>query len=120
MLILFTFLLDILCVPVRVSSHGASARTHVLTRGCTRHIIAKIYASIPDGLSSPLTNDAGKIVAHFLILIVVFPYLHADSLPSLLIIREAFCGLFRHLFRQFVFDHTVNSTHHPDTRIDVP
>ena len=97
-----------------------SARTNVRTARFNYHVVAAVFACVADGLSSPLTNDAGKIVAHFLILIVVFPYLHADSLPSLLIIREAFCGLFRHLFRQFVFDHTVNSTHHPDTRIDVP
>ena len=97
-----------------------SARTNVRTARFNYHVVAAVFACVADGLSSPLTNDAGKIVAHFLILIVVFPYLHADSLTSLLIICEAFCRLTGHLFRQFVFDHTVNSTHHPDTRIDVP
>ena len=97
-----------------------SARTNVRTARFNYHVVAAVFACVADGLSSPLTNYAGKIVAHFLILIVVFPYLQADSLTSLLIIREAFCGLTGHLFRQFVFDHTVNSTHHPDTRIDVP
>ena len=65
MLILFTFLLDILQVPVRVSSHGTSARTHVLTRGCARHIIAKVYASVPDGLRGALADYLGKVVTHF-------------------------------------------------------
>ena len=66
MLIVFIISLDILfCIPVRVSSHGASAGTHVLTRGCTRHIIAKVYASVPDGLRGALADYLGKVVPHF-------------------------------------------------------
>ena len=64
MLILFTFLLDILRVPVRVSSHGTGARTHVLTRGCARHVIAKVYASVPDGLRGALADYLGKVLSH--------------------------------------------------------
>ena len=64
MLILFTFLLDILRVPMRVSSHGASARIHVLTRGCARHVIAKVYASVPDGLRGALAHYLGKVLSH--------------------------------------------------------
>ena len=64
MLIVFILILDILRVPVRVSSHGTGARTHVLTRGCARHVIAKVYASVPDGLRGALAHYLGKVLSH--------------------------------------------------------
>ena len=64
MLIVFILILDILRVPVRVSSHGTGARTHVLTRGCARHIITKVYASVPDGLRGSFAEYRSKLVTH--------------------------------------------------------
>ena len=65
LILLFTFLLEILRVPMRVSSHGTGARTQLCTRTCARHVVTKVNAGVPDGLRGALADYLGKVVPHF-------------------------------------------------------